>query len=143
MLRLISPVIQSPAHDADPTFSMAIWVGTIGGSALSTDPSPNVTPPSNGRILQYSPRKGALLVHGGGVLRALCGVVAASSITLQMWFFDNTQGVWIPFAAPFTITPTGAATNTSAQTITNFAGAKFFLQITANTLVQALAYDIN
>jgi hypothetical protein len=134
-------IVQSPTHDNDPTFSLAIWVGTIGGSALPTDTAPNTSAPSAARVLQISPRKGAMLMHGSGVLRLCCGVVGSSSITIQSWFFDNTQALWIQFGAPVVITPTGAASNTSTQTISNVAGAKFFLQITANTLVQAFGYD--
>lgn len=142
-MRLRQSIVQSQTRDNDSTFSLATWVGTIGGAALSTDPSPNVTPPSNGRIVQMSPKKGAMLSHGSGALRYVCGVVAASSITVQPWFFDNTLNTWVPFGPTVTITPTGgAAVNTTTTTTLNMGGAKFFVQITANTLVQALGYDV-
>jgi hypothetical protein len=136
-------LIQGPAHDNDPTFAFRVWVGTIGGSALATDPNPNTTPPSAGRIFTASMRGGMLQTHGTGRLTVVCGVVAASSITFQPWFFDTTQNLWIQFAGPVTITPVGGGTaNATTIIIGNFTGAQFFFQITANTLVQALAYDL-
>lgn len=140
MLRVQQSVIQSPAHDAD-TFALAVWAGTIGGSALPTDPNPNTTPPSAGRILTIQPRTGSLVISGGTQLRVVAGVVAASSITFQPWFFDPTPNLWIQYGAPTTLTPTGAAANAIGFNTGNMAGALFFLQITANTLVQALGYD--
>jgi hypothetical protein len=141
MLRLQQTIASAPAHDADPTFSLAVWVGTVGGSALGTDPNPNTTPPSGGRILRCLPRRGLLLQHGAAQVRLVCGVVAASSITLQPWFFDATQNLWVQYGAPVTITPTGAAANQIGVTIGMVGGAQIFVQITANTLVQALGYD--
>lgn len=140
MLRVQQSVIQSPAHDAD-TFALAVWVGTIGGSALSTDPNPNSTPPSAGRILTIQPRTGTLVISGSAQLRVVAGVVAASTITFQPWIFDITPNVWVQYGAPTTLTPTGAAANAIGFNLGNVAGAQMFVQITANTLVQALAYD--
>lgn len=139
--RVNQNIAQSPLHDQDATFALGVWVGTIGGSALSTDPSPNTTPPAANRILRISPRKGMTVLQGSGRLQVICGVVAASSITLQLWIFDSTQNTWIQYGAPFTITPTGAASNVAAVTHGNLSGAQLFLQVTANTLVQAFGYE--
>jgi hypothetical protein len=139
--RVIQNVISSPAHDQDATFALSVWAGTIGGSALATDPLPNTTPPSGGRILTVAARGGSLQSQGSGRLFLACGVVAASSITVQPWLFDTTQNLWIPFTAAVTITPTGSASNTTTTVMGNVTGAQLFVQITANTLVQALGYD--
>lgn len=133
-------MIQSPAHDAD-TFALAVWVGTIGGAALGTDPAPNTTPPAGGRILTLQPRPGTFVPHGSAQLKVLAGVVAASSITFQPWIFDITPNLWVQYGAPTTLTPTGAASNVIGFNVGNLVGAPFFVQITANTLVQALGYD--
>jgi hypothetical protein len=138
--RVQQSIIQSPAHDAD-TFALAVWVGTIGGAALGTDPAPNTTPPSAGRILTLQPRPGTFVPMGASQLKVICGVVAASTITFQMWFFDVTPNLWVQYSAPTTITPTGAVTNLIGFNVGNLVGAPFFVQITANTLVQALGYD--
>jgi hypothetical protein len=142
MQRVQQSLIQSPAHDNDATFALRVWVGTIGGSALGTDPNPNTTPPSAGRIITSSMRGGMLQTHGTGRLTVICGTVAASSITLQPWFFDATQNLWVQYGAPATITPTGAASNATTIIFGNFTGGQLFAQITANTLVQALGYDL-
>lgn len=135
--------IESPKPDpGDPPFAFAVWVGTIGGAALGTDPDPNVTPPSAGRVLIWSPKKRASMVLAQGVLRILCGVVAASSATFQIWVYDLTKALWVPLSGVVVITPTGAVTNTNfGTTLGNRFGMKIFVQLTANTLVQAFAYD--
>jgi hypothetical protein len=138
-----STVLQSPAMDpAAAPFAFAVWVGTIGGSALSTDPDPNVTPPSAGRILTWTPKRKASMTIGQAVLRILCGVVAASTATFQIWIFDNVKNLWVQLSGVVVITPTGAATNTNFGTnLGNRMGMKVFVQLTANTLVQAFGYD--
>jgi len=141
-MRVRQSVVQSPSHDNDPTYSLSVWVGTVGGAALGTDPSPNVTPPAAGRILVLLPKDGALQLMGTARLAIVCATVAASSITLQPWFFDATQNLWIQYGPPITVTPTGAASNIGAlTTFGNYSGAQVFVQITANTLVQAFAYE--
>jgi hypothetical protein len=140
MLRVQQSVIQSPAHDND-TFALAVWVGTIGGAVLPTDPNPNTTPPAGGRILTMQPRTGTLIISGSAQLRVVAGVVAASSFTFQPWFFDPTPNLWVQYGAPTTLTPTGAASNAIGFNTGNMAGALFFIQLTAVVLVQAVGYD--
>jgi hypothetical protein len=148
-LRVWSSVVNQVRAPASPAFGLAIWVGSIGGAALPTDPDPNVTPPSAGRIVRVQAKRGGAFVLGRTNQTALVnvtivfGVVAASSITVQLWFFDATQAKWVPMGIPATRTPTGAATNLfGAVTETWFpVGAQFFPQITANVNTQAMAYD--
>jgi hypothetical protein len=145
--RLTQWLVSGRALDALPAFALAVWVGTIGGSAIGTDPSPNVTPPAANRILRITPKRGAVFPMGQlnqanpPNITILFGVVAASSITVQIWYFDDAQAVWIPWLAPIVRTPTGAATNVATANFSGL-GSKVFVQVTANTLVQAMGYDV-
>lgn len=139
--------LSSPTHDTDASFSFPIWVGTIGGSALPTDPDPNVTPPSAGRILRISPKRGATVGMGALNQAALTncfvifGVVAGSSITVQFWYYDDTQARWVPVNVPLTRTPVSGSSNIIQGINVPIGGCKMFVQITANTNVQAMAYE--
>jgi hypothetical protein len=144
-------VVRGKLTDTVLPFALGVWVGTIGGSALATDPSPNVTPPSAGRIIRVTGRRHAIFASQTGntanvpLITVVFGVVAGSSITVQNWFFDDTQALWIPFGPTSTRTPVSGSSNSiSAATGTNFAviGSKVFVQITANTFVQAMGYDV-
>jgi hypothetical protein len=129
-------------RDAAPTFALAVWAGTIGGAVLAVDPDPNVTPPVAGRIVRYSAARGAVITSSNARMLYVCGVVAASSITLRPWYYSDALGRWVPHGAPVTVTPNGAALNYQVgNAINRCGGAKFFVQITANTLVQAVGYD--
>lgn len=149
MTRAWSSVVNPVRVPASPAFGLAVWVGTIGGAALPTDPDPNVTPPSAGRIVRVQAKRGQVFALGrtnqGALINVFTvfGVVASSSITVQYWFFDATQAKWITIGAPQTRTPTGSASNLiGAVTETWFPlGAQFYVQITANTNTQAMAYD--
>jgi hypothetical protein len=123
-------------------FTDCVWVGAIGGPALPLDPNPNTTPPIAARIYRTTTKPGCIAINGIGTFHTSCGVVAASSITLQRWYFDNTQALWVPIREPITTTPTTSATQgTQLGTVFGvFFGAKYYVQITANTLVQLLGY---
>jgi hypothetical protein len=139
--RVLQSLETPQGHDQDPTHALAIWVGTVGGSALPTDPDPNVTPPSNNRILRCTAKRGALVVHPTMTLRVVCPPVAASSITFLAWYYDDTQARWIPLVGT-SMTPTGGASNIQGLGANAFlVGAKVFVQITANALVQAMGYE--
>jgi hypothetical protein len=134
------------ARDLDATYSQAVWVGTVGGSALPTDPSPNTTPPAANRIIRVSPLKGVRVRSGTAGPRFMCPPVASASITIQPWFYDDTQAQWIQLGPPMSLTPTSTATqNFNGIAVNNttygMSGAKLFLQITANSNTQALGYD--
>jgi len=123
-------------------FSDSVWVGSVGGPALALDPNPNTTPPDPARIYRTTSKPGCIGVNGNGTFHTNCGIVPASSITLQRWYFDGTQARWIPIREPITTTPTAAGNNgTQLGTVFGvFFGAKYFVQITANSLVQLLGY---
>jgi hypothetical protein len=151
MQRIVQSVVRGKLVDTVLPFALAVWVGTIGGSALATDAAPNTTPPAAGRIIRITERRHAIFPSQTGntgipgIITVAFGVVAASSITVQFWFFDDTQALWLPYGAPTVRTPVSGSTNLiSAVAGTNLTaiGAKVFVQITANTLVQAMGYDI-
>lgn len=145
LVRLAQSWRMSRAHDFDASFDAIVWVGSVGGAALGADPNPNTTPPAANRILQLTPRPGALSVQGMGVIQTVPVPIAGASITLQGWFFDNTQNAWIQFSLPITLTPTPGAAGIGNLQQSNPGGQfglKYFVQITANTTVQALYYAV-
>lgn len=123
------------------TFTAPIVVGSVGGSALPTDPNPNTTPPAGGRILRFNRQPWTLTTSGLGVVYITIVPVALASITIQPWFFDATQNVWIQFATATTSTPTAAGVNNlQSINIFDWGGALFFPQITACTAVACILY---
>jgi hypothetical protein len=121
-------------------FSDQVVLGTVGGSALPTDASPNVTPPSAGRIVRARATS-SLCLAGQSVLSGVIVPIALASLTFQVWFFDTTQAVWVPIAVPTTFTPTAVGINNLIfTTIGGWFGVQIFLQVTANTAVQCLTY---
>lgn len=141
---LIQSIRQSPAHDAD-TWAEQVLVGSVGGGALPTDANPNTTPPPGNRIYRCTQHTGSLhqsTSQTGFInLHTIFSTAAATSITFQHWFFDDTQALWIPYNAPITLTPTVNANNFN-YTLTGigyvFLGSKWFTQITANTGVEVM-----
>lgn len=122
-------------------FTAPIVVGTPGGSALPTDANPNSTPPSAGRILRFNRQPGVLTGSGLGVVFITFVPIATAAITIQPWFFDATQNVWIQFATAVSSTPTAAGVNNLLSiNIFNWGGALFFPQITANTATRCMLY---
>jgi hypothetical protein len=133
--------VGSPDHSQDASFALAVWVGTIGGSALGTDPVPDTggNAPAGNRILRVTAKRDGVMTLGGCNLRMVTSG-DGTSIVLQPWFFDNTQNAWVKHGA--TVTITSATANAASIIIGNMAGAKFFVQIVTNTGVTALAYDV-
>lgn len=122
------------------SFTFPVWAGTIGGSALSTDPSPNVTPPAANRIVRYGSRTNRLTVQGSGQLRAIA--VGGTTISFQPWYFDDFFATWIALGVAVTLTSANTTvTLAGISLLGGFYGAQFFMQITANTGVQAFGYD--
>jgi hypothetical protein len=145
MLQVRRCIISSKALDDVTDFSWpGVWVGTIGGSALPTDADPNTTPPSAGRIVQVYPRRGSGIAQAllGTRISIVAGVVAASSITFQSWVFMQQAAAWFRYSTSQTIAPAGVTTNAVTANLGNMSGARIFVQITANTLVQAVGYGI-
>jgi hypothetical protein len=146
--RIVLPV-RAPSS---PAFGFPVWVGTIGGAALATDPSPNVTPPAGGRIVRATPKRGGIWGLGRFSqafvveFTVVFAPIAAANITVQLWFFDATQGVWVPMGAPQNRLPTGVSPNSNivGGIVDVYApfGSQMFVQITANANVQAMAYDV-
>lgn len=131
---------QTVAAQQGVAFSEQVVLGTVGGSALPTDASPNTTPPSAGRIVRAM-AKSSICLCGQGVISGLVIPIALASITFQAWFFDATQGVWVQFTIPFTFAPTAVGINNLIFTaIGGWFGAQLFLQVTANTAVQCVTY---
>lgn len=147
--RLTQRVVLPVRAPSSPAFGLAVWVGTIGGAALAADPNPNTTPPAAGRIIRITAKRGGIFPVGRLNQVSIINVfvlfapIAAASITVQLWFFDATQGVWVQMGAPQTRTPTGVVTNLFGAVTEIYGpfGSQMFAQITANTNTQAMAYD--
>lgn len=136
LARVRQSIVQSfRADDPGAPFVDQVVVGTIGGAVLPTDPNPNTTPPSASRIIRLTPRRPALAISGNVKITFVRG---SGSITTQSWFFDNTQGVWIPLGAPITLASPGALSTTGAFML---GSAKCFAQITANSDVTVMLYS--
>lgn len=145
---LIQSIRQVIAHDADSDWTEQVMIGTIGGGALPTDPNPNTTPPAANRIFRCANRSRALFANTtststGCGARVATSVAGGSSMTVQLWFYDDTQARWVEYDFPRTFTPNGVNPNINLALWNNvgahFIGAKFFVQITANTGVEVLA----
>lgn len=141
MSKRLAKAVAGPDLSAEATFALS-WIGTVGGAALSTDSDPNSAAPSAGRILRITGKRGALCTHSGV---SVIKYVAANgtAITVQPWFYDDTRAVWIKFGGTTTITVGTTNIGTSTGAVGNMAGAKFFVQVTANAGVTALGYDYN
>jgi hypothetical protein len=133
-------VVQSIRKTRSPqpgaTYTREIWVGAIGGSALPTDPSPNSTPPSAGRIAIASVAPGLFASGGYGVFQVQA--IGGTACTVQTWFFDNTQSLWVTWFGTQTITL--GANPQAFINMNGFVGARIFIQITANTGVPIIGY---
>jgi len=130
----------------DSTFSIANWVGTLGGAALSVDNDPNTTPPPANRIFRCSAKRNATAHMAGGSspFGMFFKVVIADGTSLQAraWLFDSTQNKWLPHGTTLTLTfATGNVGNVGAQ-INNVNGAKAFIQILANTGCTVMGFDV-
>lgn len=124
-------------------FSFGAWRGTVGGSALTADASdPNASAPLANQIVRVGncAARGALMATGLGQLRLIAS--GGTSIVCQPWLFDTTQNTWIKYGPALTITIATTNLATPAFTVGGLVGAKFFVQITSNTGVTALGYEI-
>lgn len=122
--------VKSPDHSTDSTFSFALQIGTIGGSALTTDSNPSVLGDvSAPRTLRVTAKRDGVMTMGGAVVR--CSIADGTSLVFRPWFYDYTQARWIPIGASATLT--AASTNSSTVAIGNMAGARLFTQIITNT----------
>jgi hypothetical protein len=139
--------VREADHGSDPSYSVALWVGTIGGSALPTDPDPNVTPPNPNRIFRWTSRRNTLMCMGAGPPNGAVSqvvVVGGTNIDVQLWFYDDTQAKWVKAGGHQILT--SATSNVGSGlgfvVMQNFAGAKTFFQVIANNGVQAFGVDI-
>lgn len=124
------------------TFGFAIWVGTIGGAALSPDPDPNTTPPAGGRILINGAKHGGCLTVGQGSLRIYGAPVAGGTFSSIIWTYEDTIARWVPFVQTVTVVANGVAQNFNFGTaLATRMNQQTFMQLTAVTNVQAIAYD--
>jgi hypothetical protein len=136
MQTVVQRIRKTRSPQPGATFTREVWVGTIGGAALSADPAPNTTPPSAGRIARASVAPGIVAAGGYGICPTQA--IGGTACTVQYWFFDDTQALWVPYIQPQTITVA-----TSPQAFVNLLGlegAQVFVQLTANTGVQVLGY---
>lgn len=133
-MHLSQRIIRTRALDDVTDFAYDVWVGTPGGSALGTDPNPNTTPPSAGRIIRVRSKRGSINGHGQLSYR-LSFIVTAGTITLQCWFLLG--GIWMPTSSSFTV-----SSSTNALNIGCIAAAQFFPQIIANAGTPCLGYNI-
>lgn len=131
--------IKSPDISA-AGFTLTTWYGTAGGAALSADASdPNTSAPAASRIHRVAGRRGSLITHGNGTVRGVA--IGGTSIVLQGWWYDESIATWLKLVAT-TTTFTTATGLTQVLTIGNMAGAKIFFQVTSNTGVTAIGYDV-
>lgn len=122
------------------------WYGTLGGSALGTDASPNTSEPAASRVFKVSQVRDGVMLMGGGVASnpsSIKIVIAdGTSMTVQMWFYDAARAVWIPFpnqASTLAFANSNLATPGNLV-YANMAGCKIFPQITANTGCTVLGF---
>lgn len=136
MIHLQQRIVRGKSLDNVNDWASDIWVGTIGGSVLPTDPDPNVSPPSPGRIIKVSPRRGSCTFNGTQSTRLylILAPLATESLTVQFWF-KTAGGLWLTFSTTVTIAYPGSGQ--VAASINNTFGAKWFIQVLANTNVQA------
>lgn len=135
-------MLQSPPQ-LGTGFSFSVWVGTIGGSALVADADPNTTPPSAGRILRQGAKRGGSMVSGQGVVRLFSSPIAGGTTTFQVWIYEDAAALWFPYAATFTVAANGVASNFNFGTnMCTRVNQQIFVQVTANTNVQAFAWDL-
>lgn len=116
------------SYNGDGVSSVLLFGASVAG----------LTVPAN-RILRMTAKRDAILTMGSCQLR----IVTAgdgTSMVFQAWFYDNTQAQWVKLAGPITVT--SATSNLGAVVVGDMAGAKFFVQATANTGgVSAFGYD--
>jgi hypothetical protein len=118
-----------------PVFTATQWIKN-GGAAIGTDSDPNTSPPPANRIAQlpssifgisiFSPFN----VSGLGIFATLISA-DGTAITVRPWWKDDLKGEWVPLTTAVTLTTAG--NNFQQLSIRVMPGAKFFVQVTANT----------
>jgi hypothetical protein len=123
--------LKTRSRTKDRTFALT-WTGTLGGAALATDASPNVTPPAAARIFRYGAQRDGVMQFGGCLLR--CCIADGTTLTVQAWYYDDTQALWVKMGITAVLTfSAGNIANPGGFSWGNMSGAKIFFQITANT----------
>lgn len=93
-------------------------LGRVTGAPVGVDPDPNTTPPTRAVVLgdRQQIKRGAL------------SVIAQAACTVRVWIYDDDAAAWIPL----TIATACPATAPLVFDGAAFAGAKTFVQVTAN-----------
>lgn len=121
--------VGSPDHSADASFTLAVWVQ---GSPVTTDSAPtNLASVSAGRVVRATEKRGSLAAMGFGGLRAWTVGPATATVTAQLWFYDDTLGVWVTCGAPVTFGVAAAGNGTVPAGGGPMIGARMYYQITA------------
>lgn len=128
----------------------------VTGNPLTTDPSPNVTPPAASRILtiKYDERANSALHRLGSTgqnsITYLLESAVNATINVSHWFFDATLGLWVRYgvagiavAGAFRAGTAGCI-QTVNESLPILPGISWFPQITAVTgSVTAFGYMFN
>jgi hypothetical protein len=120
------------------TFTPDLIRGTIGGGALANNADPNVTPPAAGTTIRMAPTRGAIFYGIGRVSFVACN---GTSITIQLWFYDDVGAVWTKLGAAAAITV--GTSDLGIVTVGAMTGCLLYGQITANTGVEKLAMIVS
>lgn len=96
------------------------------GVAFGTDPDPNVTPPAANRVKTMQ-----RIFSGSNTMRAF--PIDGTTISLAPWFYDDVAARWVQYTAAAACATSSFGTSITAPTSGGFAGAKLFMQVTANT----------
>lgn len=128
---------KSADHSTASTFALDSWYGTLGGTALATDPDPNVTPPASNRIIRMGSTLDGVTSMGGPHLIS-AAILDGTTLTYQAWFYDNSQAKWIKIHSTVVLTLTTNNFRNLNIVPGNLSGAKVFIQITANSGVTVL-----
>lgn len=118
-------------------FTLGVW---ITGNPISTDPSPNVTPPAANRILTMRERAGAIWQPNSGFIRLVA--IGGTSVTYQGWQYEALRGVWQTVGGARAITLATTNLDLMGNTIQSIQpGTQVFVQVTAvSGTVTALGY---
>ena len=129
------------------TFTLAVWVRgspTPGTSAITADaagPGIDSAEPAASRVFRYTAKPG-MLVTSSAVVRGIA--IGGTSVTVQVWFYDDGLAKWVKHGATSTITlATSNLATISAFNVATLVGAKIYVQIvTVNGTVTEFGYDV-
>jgi len=133
--------IRTRDHSKDKSFSLEKWVGTLGGAALSTDSDPNTSEPVTNRVIRARAKRDGVMVMGTMLLRVV--IADGTSLTFRPWMYDNHESKWIPHGNAQTVTFATGNIGNGTVLPGNIAGAKVFVQITANTGCTVMGIDFS